>query len=148
MPESRQWPGPPRKLGSFTPRAWSALRQLTDAIPAQLVGGVDGQLGVLLADDFALFAEGAGDDVNVGAVGDVVGDGAAGRQRFVVRVGVDKEQARSFTRGHRPEDTGRVDGDALWQPPGRLHREIANGKSRRTPSDCPPEHKSPVQRIF
>ena len=34
------------------------MRQLTDAIPTQLIGGVDGQLGVLLADDFALFTEG------------------------------------------------------------------------------------------
>ena len=86
--------------------------------------------------------------MHVGAVGDVVGDGAAGRQRFVVRVGVDKEQARSFTRGHRPEDTGRADGDALWQPPGRLHHEIAIGKLRRTRSDYLTGHISPVQGNF
>ena len=68
--------------------------QLADAVPAELVGGIDRQLGIPLADDFAFFAEGAGDHVDVGAVGGVVRNGAAGRQRFVVRVGVDEEQTR------------------------------------------------------
>ena len=66
--------------------------QLADAVPAQLVGGIDRQLGIPLADDFAFFAEGAGHHVDVGAVGGVVRNGAAGCQRFVVRVGVDEQQ--------------------------------------------------------
>ncbi len=79
-----------------------SVGQFADAVAAQLVGGVDGQLGVALADDFALFAEGASDDVDVGAVGGVVGDGAPGRQGFVVWVGVDEEQPGRFLRRHRP----------------------------------------------
>ena len=75
--------------------------QLADAVAAQLVGGVDSQLGVPLADDFAFFTEGAGDDVYVGAVGGVVRDGAAGRQRLVVRMGVHEEQTGRFLRRHR-----------------------------------------------
>ena len=43
--------------------------------------------------------------MDVGAFGDVMRDGAAGRQRFVVRIGVDEEKAWLFLRGHRPEHT-------------------------------------------
>ena len=39
--------------------------QLRDAVTAELVGVVDGQLCLLIADDLALLAEGAGDDPDV-----------------------------------------------------------------------------------
>ena len=90
-----------KEIGLFDAEGVQRLGQLADAIPAELVGGVDRELGVAIADDFALFAEGAGDDVNLGAAGAVVGDGAAGRQRLVVRMGVDEEQTGGFLRGHR-----------------------------------------------
>ena len=85
-----------KEIRLFDPQGRQRGGQLADAVPAQLIRGVDRQLGVGFADDFAFFTEGAGDDVDVGAVGSVVRDGAAGRQRFVVRVGVDEEQTGRF----------------------------------------------------
>ncbi len=46
--------------------------------------------------------------MDVGAVGCVVRDGAAGRQRFVVRVGVDEEQTGRFSRRHRRHPTAKA----------------------------------------
>ena len=89
-----------KEIGLIDSERVERLGELADAISAELVGGVDGELGVVLADDFAFFPEGAGDDVDVGAIGDVVGDGAAGRQGLVVGVGVDEEQPGSFGRRH------------------------------------------------
>ena len=92
--------GAAKEIRLFYPKGVECGGQLADAIPAQLIGLVDGQLRILLADDFTFFTEGAGDDVDVGAVGGVVRDSAAGRQRFVVRVGVDEEQTGRFLRRH------------------------------------------------
>ena len=136
MPESRQWPGPPRKFGLFDAEGFECRRQLADAISAQLVGGVDGQLGVLLADDFALFAEGAGDDVNVGAPGDVVRDGAA-----VVSV---SSSGWAWTKSRRgasveviePEHTGAVDQAAVQRGASKLAlTRIASQRKREAASD-------------
>ena len=67
MPESRQWPGTAKEIRLVDSEGGEGGGQLADAVAAQLVGGVDRQLGVPLADDFTLFAEGAGDHVDVGA---------------------------------------------------------------------------------
>jgi hypothetical protein len=53
-----------KEIESFDSERVERLGELADAVPAELVGGVDRELGVLLADDFAIFPEGAGDDVN------------------------------------------------------------------------------------
>ena len=51
---------------------------------------------ISLTDDLAFFAEGAGDDVHVSAVRDVMRNGSTGCQRFVVRMGVDEQQTGRF----------------------------------------------------
>jgi hypothetical protein len=53
-----------KEIESFDSERVERLGELADAVPAELVGGVDRELRVLLADDFAIFPEGAGDDVN------------------------------------------------------------------------------------
>ena len=62
--------------GSVTPSG-ERPGELTDAIAAELIGGIDRELGVAVADDLTLFTERAGDDVDLGAVGDVMSDGGA-----------------------------------------------------------------------
>ena len=74
--------------------------QFADAVAAQLVGGVDSKVRISLTDDLAFFAEGAGDDVHVGAASGVMRNGSTGCQCFVVRVGVDEQQTRGFLRRH------------------------------------------------
>ena len=64
-----------------------------DAVAAELVGAVDGQLGPALADHFAFLAERAGDDPHLRAAGRVMRDGPAGGEGLVVGVRVDEEQA-------------------------------------------------------
>src|ERR1700687_519196 len=66
------------------------------AVAAQLVGGVHSQLRVALADDFTLFAERAGDDVDLGAAPGVVGDRDPVIEGLVVRMCVHEEQPRSL----------------------------------------------------
>ena len=67
--------------------------ELADAVAAQLVGAVGGELGQLGGDDLALLAEGAGDDGDVGVrVGGVAGDHPAGCKGLVVGVGVDEDE--------------------------------------------------------
>ena len=78
-------------------------RQFVDAVAAKLIGGVDSELCIQIADDLALFAESAGDDVHVGAVCGVMRNGYAGCQPFVVWVGVDKQQT-----GRSLETTSRL----------------------------------------
>ena len=70
--------------------------QFTDAVAAELVGFVDGQLRPAVADDLALLAERAGDDVHLRPAGGVVRDGRARRQRLVVGMGMDEQQPRSL----------------------------------------------------
>ena len=65
--------------------------QFADAVAAQLVGAVDSKVLISLTDDLAFFAEGAGDDVHVSAVSDVMRNGSTGCQRFIVRMGVDEQ---------------------------------------------------------
>jgi hypothetical protein len=63
-------------------------------VTAQLVGVVDGELGISLSDHLTFFTERAGDHANVRTAADVMSDGAAGGERLVVRMGVDEQQAR------------------------------------------------------
>jgi glutaminyl-peptide cyclotransferase len=89
-----------KEVRLFDAEGVERVGEFADAVAAELVGGVNGQLGVALADDFALLAKGAGDDMNLGTARDVVGDCAAGCQRLVVRVGVDEEQTGPSTQSH------------------------------------------------
>jgi hypothetical protein len=65
--------------------------QFADAVAAELIGAVNGQLSELLADDLTFLPEGARDHLHAGTPRHVVGDGGAGGQRFVVGVGVDEQ---------------------------------------------------------
>jgi hypothetical protein len=67
--------------------------QLAYAVPAKLVGLIDCKVCPALADHLTLLAEGARHDVDTRAAGDVVRDGRAGRQGFVVRMGMDEQQS-------------------------------------------------------
>jgi hypothetical protein len=71
-------------------------RQLADAVAPQLVRGIDSQPTVSVADDLTLFAECAGNDMDVGATRDVMGNRATGCQRFIVWMGVHEQQTRRF----------------------------------------------------
>ena len=75
--------------------------EFTDAVAAELIGVVDGQPGVLFPDHLAFFAQGARDDADIRTLRDIVGDSGAGSEGFVVRMGVDEQQAGRFV-GHRP----------------------------------------------
>ena len=125
--------GAAKEIGLFDTEGVERLGELADAIPAELVGGVDRELGVAIADDFAFLTECAGDDVNLGAAGAVVGDGAAGRNRLVVRMGVDEEQARGFGRGHRTEHTVVDDPGAVRRARRLASVRIASARSRVGP---------------
>ena len=61
-----------------------------------MVGRVDSKVCISLTDDLAFFAKGAGDDVHVSAVCDVMRNGSTGCQRFIVWMRVDKQQTRRF----------------------------------------------------
>ena len=96
IPESRHRPGSAQKYGLTDSERVQRGCQFADAVAAQLVGLVDSKVRISLTDDFAFFAEGAGDNVHVSAVRDVMRNGSAGCQRFVVRMGVDEQQTRCF----------------------------------------------------
>ena len=93
----------------------------TQLVAAELAEGVlvvGVEVGELLRDDLALLAEGAREDVDLVARGDVVGDGDAGRQHLVVGVGVHEEQPRGPSgdqdrccRGHSDTPTTPISGE-------------------------------------
>src|ERR1700755_2143083 len=53
------------------------LAEFADAVTAKLVGVIDAKLCPPVTDDFALFAQSAGDDAHLGAATYVVRDGGA-----------------------------------------------------------------------
>ena len=73
--------------------------EFADAVAAELVGVIDGQLRPTVTDDLALFAERAGDDVHLRPAGDVMGDGGAVGDGLVVRMGVHEQQPRGLLHG-------------------------------------------------
>ena len=75
-----------------------SLGQLADAIPTELVGVIYGEQRITFADDFAFFTESAGDDADISASSDVVGDGAPVGDGLVIRVRVHEQQPGLFRR--------------------------------------------------
>src|SRR6202022_1027671 len=74
------------------PQCWRRRGGFADAVAAEWVGVIGGQLGPTVTDDLALFAESAGDDVHLSPAGDVMGDGGAVGDGLVVRMGVHEQQ--------------------------------------------------------
>jgi len=73
--------------------------ELADAIAAELIRAIDGELGPMVADDFALLAEGAGDDAHLRPAGGVMRYGGAVGQALVVGMCVDEQQPGCFGHG-------------------------------------------------
>ena len=75
------------------------LAEFADAVTAKLVGVIDAKLCPPVTDDFALFAQSAGDDAHLGAASYVMRDGGAVGDGFVVRMGVYEQQPRRLLHG-------------------------------------------------
>ncbi len=67
--------------------------QLHDPVAAQLVGPVGGEAGELGDEDLPLLPQRAGEQGDVGALGDVAGHGRPVVDRLVVGVGVHEQEA-------------------------------------------------------
>ena len=73
--------------------------QFADAVAAELVGVVNGQLRPLVADHLALLAERASDDLHLCATTDIVGDGDAIGDGLVIGMGMHEQQPGSLLHG-------------------------------------------------
>ena len=91
-------PAPPRKRWSLTPSASIAVASSPIRCWPELVVLVGGEVRELGDEDLALLAERAGDERDVGALGDVLRHRGAVADRLVVGVGVHEQQPAAPSR--------------------------------------------------
>ena len=89
-------PSPAQEARAVDTERGQRRRQLADAIPAQLVGAVHGELRPPLADDLALLTERACDDLHLRTAGHVVRDRRARGEGLVVGMSMDEKQPRGL----------------------------------------------------